>query len=176
MMMKNNMVERSSSSLLLLLLLVVVVVASSSSSHAAFVPTTKSSLFRLASTSTTDEESSSGVTVLSLDVLGDNHDQVGSEIATSVTAWLDAEWIPQQVHIDMAESVKKSYVRGRMAGEEQIMEIMMRVQEELSENWMEKYDADAFVNAWDVANYVSDYLSTKALQGEEGCGCTSEIY
>lgn len=53
------------------------------------------------------------------------------------------------------------------------MSIMMRIASDLEADWS-MYDKDAFVNAWDVANYVSDYLTKKS--GSEGCECSSQIY
>ena len=49
-----------------------------------------------------------------------------------------------------------------------------QVAEDLTAVWYEKYDADAFVNAWDVANYVSDYLTSEA--GNESCECSAKIH
>jgi hypothetical protein len=53
------------------------------------------------------------------------------------------------------------------------MSIMMHVANDLEANW-KQYDKDAFVNAWDVGNYVSDYLQKRS--GNESCGCSSQIY
>ena len=119
----------------------------------------------------------SGVESLSLDVLGDNYEQVGDEIATSVQAMLDTEWMPQDIHYKMGQSVKQSYIKVRRSStgdnDDMIMTIMTTVADDLIMNW-KQYDKDAFVNAWDIANYVSDYLTTK-INGD-GCGCSSKIY
>lgn len=117
--------------------------------------------------------SSNDVRSVSLEAL-DDHETEGARLQTSITAWLDAEWMPQEVHVKMAESAKKSYIACRQEGEKDIMSIMMAVANDLDENWMELYDADAFVNAWDVSNYVSDYLTQRA--GAETCECSSKIY
>ena len=130
-----------------------------------------------------------GVESLSLDILGDNHEQVGEEIAASVQAMLDTEWMPQTIHYQMGKSVKQSYIKVRQSSsgsssltenetndnnnDDMIMTIMTTVADDLTANWNE-YNKDAFVNAWDIANYVSDYLTTK-INGD-GCGCTSKIY
>ena len=53
------------------------------------------------------------------------------------------------------------------------MDILMAVSNDLDANWQE-YNADAFVNAWDIGNYVSDYLIKRS--GNEGCECSSPIY
>ena len=49
---------------------------------------------------------------------------------------------------------------------------MTEVTDKLCEKWSE-YNADAFVNAWDVGNYVADYLIAKS--GSETCGCSTKI-
>jgi fructose 1,6-bisphosphatase len=81
--------------------------------------------------------------------------------------------MPQEIHVQMAESAKESYIQCRLEGDDSIMSIMMQVASDLEGNW-KLYDKDAFVNAWDVSNYVSDYLNKRA--GGEGCECSSKIY
>lgn len=122
---------------------------------------------------TTTTTSNSNVESISLDALSDNHEEEGALMALSVAKWLDAEWMPQEIHIQMGHSAKLSYIVCREEGDSEIMSIMMRIATDLEENWA-LYDKDAFVNAWDVANYVSDYLTNKS--GSEGCGCSSRIY
>jgi hypothetical protein len=80
--------------------------------------------------------------------------------------------MPQEVHVQMAERAKQSYVACREAGEDDVTDVLMKVSNDLHENWGE-YDKDAFVNAWDIGNYAADYL-TKRL-GIEGCECSTEI-
>eukprot|EP00548_Thalassiothrix_antarctica_P007702 CAMPEP_0194130262 /NCGR_PEP_ID=MMETSP0152-20130528/1334_1 /TAXON_ID=1049557 /ORGANISM="Thalassiothrix antarctica, Strain L6-D1" /LENGTH=114 /DNA_ID=CAMNT_0038824715 /DNA_START=166 /DNA_END=510 /DNA_ORIENTATION=+ len=110
---------------------------------------------------------------ISLDSLSD-HEADGARMAESITKWLDAEWMPQEIHAKMGDSARKSYITARTSGEDEIMSIMMVIAEDLEANWMEEYDKDAFVNAWDIANYVSDYLTKKS--GSETCSCSSDIY
>jgi hypothetical protein len=109
---------------------------------------------------------------ISLESLTD-HEKEGALLATSVAKWLDAEWMPQDIHVEMGLSAKKSYMMCRQEGDGEIMSIMMRIASDLEADWS-LYDKDAFVNAWDVANYVSDYLTKKS--GSEGCECSSQIY
>ena len=109
---------------------------------------------------------------ISLEALED-HDEEGARMAKSIAAWLDAEWMPQEIHVQMAESAKKSYISCRQDGDNEIMSIMMAVANDLNKNW-QQYDADAFVNAWDVSNYVSDYLTHRT--GSETCECSNKIY
>lgn len=113
------------------------------------------------------------VEVVTLEAL-DDHEAEGTKMAKSITAWLDAEWMPQQVHVEMAESAKASYIKCREDGVVEIMCIMMAIADDLNEVWFEKYDADAFVNAWDISNYVSDYLTH--ISGSETCECSNKIY
>jgi len=54
-----------------------------------------------------------------------------------------------------------------------VMGIMMKVAGDLDTNWR-LYDKDAFVNPWDVGNYVADYLTERI--GNEGCGCSVQIF
>jgi hypothetical protein len=110
---------------------------------------------------------------LSLESLSDNHEAVGQELADSLQRMLDAEWMPQEVHVRMAASVKQSYVTCRLAGDSDLMSIMTVTADDLTAKWKE-YDADAFVNAWDISNYVSDFLASKT--GSRGCECTQKIY
>ena len=103
----------------------------------------------------------------------ENHDQVGSELGLSVQRWLDAEWMIQDCHVRIGSACKDAYVQCRQRDEHDLMVIMMQVAETLQSDWRELYD-DAFVNAWDISNYVSDYLTAKV--GVEGCECSAKIY
>jgi hypothetical protein len=113
-----------------------------------------------------------GVVLVSLAELGDDHEAVGENMAMSVAAWLDAEWMPQEVHVKMGTSVKRTYISCRNRGMDDVAEIMTQVTDDLYERWSE-YNADAFVNAWDIGNYVADYLIAKS--GSETCGCSTAI-
>ena len=61
----------------------------------------------------------------------------------------------------------------REEGKDDVMDIMMQVADDLNKNW-KLYDTDAFVNAWDIGNYVADYLTRRS--GNEGCECSSQIF
>ncbi|KAI2499241.1 hypothetical protein MHU86_15228 [Fragilaria crotonensis] len=122
---------------------------------------------------TVTSSTNNNVESISLEKLSDNHEEEGSLMAMSVAKWLDAEWMPQEIHVQMGHSAKLSYINCRQEGDSEIMSIMMRIATDLEANWA-AYDKDAFVNAWDVANYVSDYLTKKS--GSEGCECSSRIY
>jgi hypothetical protein len=104
-----------------------------------------------------------------------DHDQVGQEMAGSVQRWLDAEWMVQDIHVRMGASCARSYVKCRVELQtDDLMTIMMQVAEDLQKDWNDQYHKDAFVNAWDVANYVSDYLTAKS--GIPGCECNAKIH
>jgi len=81
--------------------------------------------------------------------------------------------MPQEVHVRMGASAKKSYMQCREAGDDDLMAIMTSIADDLAVNW-DEYDADAFINAYDIANYASDYLVQ--LSGSEGCECSAKIY
>ena len=79
----------------------------------------------------------------------------------------------QEVHVRMGQSAASSYVTCRESGDDEVMSIMFKVGSDLESDWA-SYDKDAFVNAWDVGNYVADYLTYRA--GGESCSCNAEIY
>mmetsp|Transcript_5490 Transcript_5490/g.11333 ORF Transcript_5490/g.11333 Transcript_5490/m.11333 type:complete len:178 (+) Transcript_5490:175-708(+) len=114
-----------------------------------------------------------GIQTVDLGSMEDDHEKEGQLMADSIVAWLDVEWMPQQVHIDMAECAKNSYIQCREAGQNDVMDVMMQISNDLDKNWA-KYNDDAFVNAWDIGNYCSDYLVKRS--GNEGCACSSEIF
>jgi hypothetical protein len=84
-----------------------------------------------------------------------------------------SQWIPQEVHVRIGESAKASYIAMREEGKDDLMDIMMEISSNLDQNWKE-YDEHAFVNAWDIGNYASDYLVQRS--GNEGCQCSSQIF
>ena len=101
------------------------------------------------------------IETISLESLGDDHEAEGTRLAESIAGWLDLEWCPQEVHAAIAENAKQTYVKLRSRGDDCVSSIMHETAENLHANW-DAYDKDAFVNAWDVANYVSDYLSMRS--------------
>ncbi|KAL7463657.1 hypothetical protein ACHAXS_004018 [Conticribra weissflogii] len=118
-------------------------------------------------------DGNNGVQEASLAGLGDDHETVGESMAKSIALWLDDEWMPQEVHVRMGASVKATYIQCRKDGVDDVAAIMTQVTDDLYEKWSE-YDKDAFVNAWDIGNYVADYLISKS--GSETCGCSNKIY
>lgn len=79
----------------------------------------------------------------------ENHEEEGTLLQESIVLWLDDEWISQDVHVRMAESAKKSYITCRESGQDDVMDILMAIASDLEANWQD-YDADSFVNAWDI--------------------------
>jgi len=112
------------------------------------------------------------VEAASVESLQGDHEAEGSRMSASLAQWLDQEWIPQDVHLRMAECAKESYVNSRLSGETDVMSIMMSVSESLESRWSEFSD-DSFVSAWDVGNYVADYLTLRA--GVETCACSAKV-
>ena len=51
-------------------------------------------------------ELSSKVKTVDLSSIDDDHEREGQLMADSIVAWLDDEWIPQQVHVDIADFAK----------------------------------------------------------------------
>jgi hypothetical protein len=117
-------------------------------------------------------EGGNAVESISLAALTD-HETEATLLAESVARWLDTEWMPQNTHTLMGSSVRKSYLNCCNNGDMELMSIMMKVASDLEADW-KMYDKEAFVNAWDVANYVSDYLTRKS--GSETCECSSFIF
>ena len=72
----------------------------------------------------------------------------------------------------MGVSVKNTYVACRGRGQDDVAQIMTEVTDNLFERWSE-YNDDAFVNAWDIGNYIADYLIAKS--GSETCSCSTKI-
>jgi hypothetical protein len=99
-------------------------------------------------------------------------------MSQSIVAWLNAEVRRCSCHslvssIHLSRSLTVLLPPIQLEGEDSIMSIMMQVASDLEEDW-KLYDKDAFVNAWDISNYVSDYLTKRA--GGEGCECSNKIY
>jgi len=103
----------------------------------------------------------------------ENHEDTGSELSGSVQRWLDFEWMPQELHHKFGESCKASYIRCREAGTDDMMAILTTIVDDLNERW-DEYNAEAFVNAWDIGNYATDFLTSKL--DIDGCQCTSAIH
>ena len=118
-------------------------------------------------------EGSNDIQTVDLTSMDEDHEKEGQLMAESIIAWLDAEWIPQQVHIDMAARAKASYIDCRQNKQQHdVMDVMMQISNDLQDHWSQ-YNDEAFINAWDIGNYCSDYLIQRS--GNEGCACSTEM-
>jgi len=100
------------------------------------------------------------------------------------------------VHNEIANTVRDSYIEARNANEHEVRDIlpihfvkpsyallktismkvsviMFKVAGDLEMKWTDFEQKGAFTNAWDVANYVSDYLAYRI--GVQGCECSAKI-
>jgi hypothetical protein len=81
--------------------------------------------------------------------------------------------MPQDVHNRIGDAVKSVYVECRRNNEVDISSIMIITSEHLDQRWIEFENDGVFVNAWDVGNYVADYLIQRA--SEDVCACSTPI-
>lgn len=87
----------------------------------------------------------------------------------SVQYWLDSEYIPQEIHTSLGLEVARVYRSCRAAGMSDMSDILIGMGTAL-----EGFDMkDAFVNAWDVANKVSDLLFFR--MGMETSQCAGDM-
>lgn len=94
----------------------------------------------------------------------------GDRIGGAVQLWLDKEYIRLPVHVEIGSKVSAEYVNLRQAGADDMGEIIMGIG-----TCLESFDLkDAFVNAWDIANKVGDFLLV--LMQRETCECSDDAY
>ena len=91
--------------------------------------------------------------------------EVGIFLGNSIQKWLDDEYIPLNVHKVIGDNVKQTYLFQRIAGVNDLGEMMMDIGTSLETVDMN----EAFVNAWDVANKVSDLLMIKLDRELSAC-------
>lgn len=93
----------------------------------------------------------------------------GCYLRTAIARWLDEEYIVQPVHAAIGRQVEDIYLRERRSGVTDLGEMLMQVGASL-----EQFDMDnAFVNAWDVANRVADFLIVR--MDRELCECAGDL-
>jgi hypothetical protein len=93
----------------------------------------------------------------------------GCYLRTSIARWLDEEYIVQPVHAAIGKQVEDIYLRERRNGVTDLGEMLMQVGASL-----EQFDmGNAFVNAWDVANRVADFLIVR--MDRELCECAGDL-
>uniref|UniRef100_A0A7S0HU19 Uncharacterized protein n=1 Tax=Hanusia phi TaxID=3032 RepID=A0A7S0HU19_9CRYP len=71
-----------------------------------------------------------------------------------ITAWLDDEWIPRQIHRDIAIRASKTIKESWDRGDKEITSMLFNIANDLSTFDMRESD----VNAWDIANKASDLM------------------
>lgn len=115
---------------------------------------------------------------VTLESLNDNnnHEIIGEELSKSIQLWLDNEWMIQNIHVLIGKQCKDTYIQCRLNNDHDLMSIMMKIVDDLTLNWYDIYHQDAFVNPYDISNYVSDYFTTKINTEQEQCNCSSTIY
>ena len=69
---------------------------------------------------TTSSSKLNAIEVPSLDGLDNNHEKEAARLAKSIIGWLDREWFPQEVHVQMATCVEKSFLKARNEGETEV--------------------------------------------------------
>jgi hypothetical protein len=111
-----------------------------------------------------NEPPAKGVDSLSLlGTLLDRQDRkvTAQVMAASVARWLDTEYLPQTIHSEIGDICASTYVQCRENNQDDVMSILMAIADDLSLVWTEKFYQDAFVNPYDVANYVSGMWQMK---------------
>lgn len=99
----------------------------------------------------------------------DNFILDGNYLKNSIIKWLDNEYIVQPIHIEIGKEVEKIYIQERFLGVKDLGEMLMQVG-----TYLESFDMDnAFVNAWDIANKVSDLLMIRLKR--ELCSCSGDL-
>jgi hypothetical protein len=105
-----------------------------------------------------------GVPLTSLDIDAD-----GKFLYDSLTQYLDDEFIKQEIHGKIAETVVSVYCAERKKGVSDLGDMLVLIGSAL-----ESFDmGDAFVGPWDVANKASDLLMFR--MGRELCSCTEDL-
>lgn len=94
----------------------------------------------------------------------------GQFLKSSIVRWLNDEYIPLEVHSIIGSTVADCYRAYRSEGVDDLGVFLMRLGTDL-EKKVDFYEA--FVNAWDVANYSSDLLLL--LMNSERCDCASNL-
>lgn len=92
-----------------------------------------------------------------------HHAQVGARLNKSIVAWLDFEYIPQQIHLKLGEKVSSFYQQYRARGVDDLVDVLIQLGSDLEKVDME----DAFVNAWDIANKASELIMAELISHHE---------
>jgi len=106
----------------------------------------------------------------------EDYESEGQRMAESIGAWLDQEWIAQEVHLKAGMCAKDTMldILEEKGSGVDIGDVMMLIIDRLNDRWyLDGYSDDMFVNAWDIGNYVSDYLIQR--MGIGACACSTAI-
>lgn len=94
-----------------------------------------------------------------------NPQQEGQWLRNTLQAWLDREFIPEQVNQEIAQRASQIYVRHRMEGENDLGSLVIAIVTE-----MQAFDfSNSFYSEFAIANAVSDLL-LESLGIERCCG------
>ncbi len=86
----------------------------------------------------------------------------GKHLRTSITEWLDREYIEQIVHNKIGCEVETLYLHNRQKDINDLGDILIAIG-----SGLERFDLeDAFVNAWDVANKAAELLMLRLQEVE----------
>lgn len=81
-------------------------------------------------------------------------DQEGVWLKDALQKWLDTEFLPEAVNADIAERASKVFVRQRLEGENELIQLVMAILTE-----MQGFDfSKSFYSEFAVANAVGDLL------------------
>lgn len=91
--------------------------------------------------------------------------QEGEWLRAALNRWLDEEFIPEAVNVDIAQRASQVFVRQRMEGQNDLGELVIAILTE-----MQGFDfSESFYGEFAVANAVSDLL-LDSLGVERCCG------
>ena len=124
---------------------------------------------RLRLRSSKSDEDQGGVSLQKLQNVDEDALWLGSQICF----WLDNEWIKQPVHGRIGESVSDIYRKVRRASGADLTDMLMEMGTGLEQISFDDPAGDAYVNAWDVANKVSDLLMLR--MDRDLCDCMGDM-
>jgi hypothetical protein len=106
-------------------------------------------------------------------VVLDDIETDGEWLASQITKWLDVEWIAQPVHMRIGAGCAQIYKKGRVEGIVDLGEMLIEMGTGLEQVDFDDKTGDAYVNAWDVANKVSDLLMLR--MDRDLCACMGDM-
>lgn len=120
-----------------------------------------------------DNEPSSGpIEAVNMKALPD-FETDGVWLSEMIAKWLDEEWTELAVHKAIGNHVQERYVAARNDGVTDVGELLLLVGTSLEGFDMGSGEESAFINAWDVANKVSDLMFIR--MDRELCTCAGSF-